>query len=268
MQLDFIGTPKVKIQPIQFEFWNQDNKLTKISREPNFSRVESFFNNIKTEDIEAESSYWKTVTPKDSNEIFQRWLFAFMSVHTSWESNLNGYNAIKHWTEWFNKPEVLLQKLKDSRVGLHNNRAKFVEQFSQEYWSKPETFRKQHNETWRGCRNRLVEYVLGLGMAKVSFALEMCYPDKAEIICLDTHLFQFYGLDQSKDAAKYHQIEKHWIEMSKMWNVPSYIARCILWNKKQNKVDSRYWSFVLEDNEQKSAIDNLKKSSNLTTVAE
>ena len=64
---------------------------------------------------------------------------------------------------------------------------------------------------------------------------------------MDTHLFQAYGLDQSKDATRYKEIENYWLDMCSMWNVPSYIARCILWDRKQGEFDSRYWSYVLED---------------------
>ena len=245
MQLDFIGTIKEKKAPIQFDLWT-DNKPTKIKAEIDYDKVESFFNSISSKEIEDQKTYWASVAPKDCSEKFQRWLFAFMSVHTSWESNLNGYQAIKNWPDWFNKPEKLKEKLVESRVGLHNNRTRFVDTFSKTYWEAPQAFEKRGGESWTQFRNRLVEKVLGLGMAKVSFGLEMCYPNQAEVTCMDTHLFQFYGLDQSRDSSRYEEIEQHWIGMCKMWNVPSYIARCIYWDKKQNKTDSRYWSYVLE----------------------
>jgi len=107
-------------------------------------------------------------------------------------------------------------------------------------------YKKAEDESWTDFRDRLVGQVLGLGMAKVSFSLEMIYPSIAEVTCLDTHLFQVFGLDQSKDAKQYHAMEKHWIEMCKMWNVSSYVARCIWWHRNQGYTDSRNWSFVLE----------------------
>lgn len=246
MQLDFIGIVKQKQNLVQFDLWT-DGKPTKVRAEIDYCGVEEFFNSIDSDKIVSYKTYWESVKPQDCGERFKRWLFAFMSVHTSWESNLNGYNAIKDWTEWFNKPEVLKEKLIQSKVGLHNNRTKFVDDFSKIYWQSPNLFIKKHDESWRIFRNRLVEHILGLGFAKVSFGLEMCYPNEAEVTCMDTHLFQFYGLDQSRDSRYYHEIERHWIEMCKMWNVPNYIARCIYWDKKQNKQDSRYWSYVLEN---------------------
>jgi len=250
MQLDFIGTikPKREVKQIQYSLWNEDySKPNKVKSEINYSNVEKFFNQLTAEEIAAQKTYWASVTPQDCGEKFQRWLFAFMSVHTSWQSNVKGYQAIKAWTEWFNKPDALKEKLISSTVGMHNNRTRYVDEFSKAYWNAPKTFNKQQGETWVQFRNRLVEQVLGLGMAKISFGLEMCYPNEAEVVCMDTHLFQFYGLDQTTDSKHYEEIERHWIQMCKMWNVPSYIARCIYWDKKQGSTDSRYWSYCLEN---------------------
>jgi hypothetical protein len=174
-----------------------------------------------------------------------------MSVHTTWERNVIGYEAIKDWTVWFNDDDKLMEIIKGAAVGLHNNRVRFISQFARKFWADPEWYKYQEG-SWQVFRNRLVgrrkgEGILGLGIAKVSFALEMIYPNEAKVTCMDTHLFQAYGLDQSKDARRYVEIENYWLGMCAMWHVPSYIARCILWDRKQDKTDSRYWSYVLED---------------------
>jgi len=88
---------------------------------------------------------------------------------------------------------------------------------------------------------------LGLGLAKVSFALEMIYTFDAKVMCADTHLFQAYGLDQSKHLSEYQKIENHWIEFSSMYNVPSAIARAIYWNRKKGEKDCYYWAKVLDN---------------------
>ena len=139
-----------------------------------------------------------------------------------------------------------MELIVDARVGLHNNRVRFISQFAQKFWQDPDWYKYQGGD-WQQFRNRLVKEILGLGIAKVSFALEMIYPNRARVTCMDTHLFQAYGLDQSKDARRYLEIENYWLGMCRMWNVPSYIARCILWDRKQDQADSRYWSYVLED---------------------
>jgi thermostable 8-oxoguanine DNA glycosylase len=175
-----------------------------------------------------------------------RWLFAFMSVHTSWESNISGYKAIKDFSSWANSPEILKKKIKKSRVGLHNNRTNYISAFYKDYWANPDKYLKNNGENWTVYRNRLKNEILGLGPAKTSFGIEMIYPNECEVVCMDTHLFKLYGLDQSRDLRQYEVIEDHWITMCKMYNVPSYIARCLFWDKNQNQSDSRYWSFVLE----------------------
>lgn len=209
--------------------------------------VEEFFDSIKDNETKFQFDYWNELTPINDTEKFQRWLFAFMSVHTSWERNIIGYNNIKDWWNWMNQWETLEKKIVDSRVGMQNQRLSYIKEFTIKFWSNPSNYDKGQNESWGSFRNRLVNSIKGLGMAKVSFALEMIYPTNAEIVCLDTHLFQAYGLDQSKHRKQYGNLENHWVENSKKKELPPYIARCIYWDRKQEKSDSRYWSHVLEE---------------------
>ena len=248
-QLDFIGSPVLeKEEAEQFGLWDEKGKLTKIRADVDFQRVDSLFNSFEEDEVNAYKKYWGSIAPKNDTEIFQRWLFAFMSVHTTWERNVIGYEAIKDWTVWFNDDAKLMEIIKGAKVGLHNNRVRFISEFAHKFWDDPEWYKPPtFKPNWQLFRDRLVKNILGLGIAKVSFALEMIYPNKAEVCCMDTHLFQAYGLDQRKDATRYKEIENYWLDMCRMWNVPSAIARAILWDRKQDKTDSRYWSYVLED---------------------
>ena len=211
-----------------------------------FSEVDKFFNSLNPRVVEKETEYWNDLTIDNHADYFNRWVFAIMSVHTTWERNVIGYEAIKDWTVWFKDDAKLMEIIKGAKVGLHNNRVRFISQFAEKFWSNPEEYKYQGGD-WQEFRDRLVKDILGLGIAKVSFSLEMIYPNQAKVTCMDTHLFQAYGLDQSKDATRYKEIENYWLDMCAMWNVPSYIARCILWDRKQGEFDSRYWSYVLED---------------------
>jgi len=250
MQLDFIGnaisTPNTNATE-QSRFWDTAFNIIPARRPSlNTQKVDKFFNSILDSEIKEYSQYWDGVAPRNASEVFQRWLFAFMSVHTSWRSNINGYLMIRNWWEWLNKPEELERRIVESGAGLHKNRTKFITAFAEHYWANLDFYKKTADESWVEFRDRLVDQVLGLGMAKVSFSLEMVYPAIAEVTCMDTHLFQLFGLDQSKDSKQYHAMERHWISMCKMWNVSSYVARCIWWDRNQGYTDSRYWSFVLE----------------------
>ena len=213
----------------------------------NTEPVESFFDSIKPEEIKFQYDYWKKLKPINDSERFQRFLFAFTSIHTSWEANIRGYNLIKDWWTWMNRWDHLKEKLIESRIGLHNNRLRFISIFTTKFWSNPSVFDRGMNENWNGFRNRIEREITGLGLAKSSFAIEMIYPDEAEVVCLDTHLFQAYGLDQIKHRKKYDLLENHWVENSRKKDLPPYIARCIYWDRKQEKSDSRYWSHVLEE---------------------
>ena len=224
-----------------------DSLVAQPTKPMNTEPIESFFDSIKPEETNYQYDYWNRLKPINDSERFQRFLFAYMSVHTSWERNIIGYNNIKDWWNWMNKWEVLEDKLIQSRIGLHNNRLRFIKDFTLKFWSNPSNFEKGLGENWTDFRNRIEKNIIGLGMAKSSFAIEMIYPTEAEITCLDTHLFQAYDLDQAKDRKMYNQIEKHWVENSLKKDLPPYIARCIYWDRKQEKQDSRYWSHVLEE---------------------
>jgi hypothetical protein len=227
-------------------FWDNNYKPVKIAASPYTQEVNTFFNSLDKKNVTQTKDYWRTITPTNDSEVFQRWLFAFMSVHTSWKANVKGYEAIKDWWEWLNRWGNLNDILQVSRVGMHNNRVKYISLFSKYFWKNPGEFQKKKNETWTAFRNRLEKNTLGLGLAKTSFAIELCYPNEAKVVCLDTHMFKAYKLDQIKHVKLYTQIEEHWVAMASMWNCPSYVARCIYWDNKQKQTDSRYWSYILE----------------------
>jgi hypothetical protein len=252
MQLDFISVYENEKALIlekdnkQSEFWDSEYKLIKNPRNPSYSTIKRFFENLDHSGVPVYRDYWQTIAPRDDSEFFRRWLFAFMSVHTSWKANMLGYNAIKDWWKWLNKWDDLHKAIDESRVGMQNNRLKYISEFAYKFWENPAKYKKSLTETWVSYRDRLKKDTLGLGPAKTSFAIELCYPNEAKISCLDTHMFQAYGLDQVKDMRRYNEIETCWIDMCTMWNIPPYIARCIYWDKKQGYTDSRYWSQVFE----------------------
>jgi len=245
-QLDFLGgylPPRVEEQ---YEIFDGLLSVVDYSAKPDYTGVEPFFVNINPSLVGDYTGYWTHISPKDLSEVFKRFLFAFMSVHTSWKANVTGYKAIENWWEWINNATELQDRLVDSRVGMQNNRAKYLNTFATSFWKNPKFYSKGDNETWVQYRDRLERVTLGLGKAKTSFAIEMCYPNETNVVCLDTHMFQAYGLDQTKHARQYADLERHWVEMSKMWNIPPYIARCLYWDAKQGQNSSQYWSHVFE----------------------
>jgi len=221
-------------------------------------KVEKFFDSIKDNEIASYNEYWAELKPQTTSGIFRRYLFAFMSVHTSWEMNCKGYNAIKQYRAWVlsqgdqiefwnYNADKLFKKIQNSRVGMQNNRTRYIGQFAEKFWDNPSEYtNKQDDECWTDWRNRLQKNILGLGKAKTSFAIEMLFPTQAQVACMDTHLFQVYGLDQSKNTRLYFDIEKDWVDRSEKRGLAPYMARCIYWDRNQNRKNSRYWSKVLE----------------------
>jgi hypothetical protein len=209
--------------------------------------IEKFFASITAFERKSQTDYWSSIIPQNDSERFQRFLFAYCSVHTTWESNIKAYKLIKNWWEWINQWEVLEEKFKRSGAGLFRNRVRFIKDFSAKFWANPNFFtQKAEGEQWSDFRNRIEKNIIGLGMAKSSFAVEMMNPIDGQVFCIDTHMFQLYGLDQSKDRKMYAEIERHWLRMCFEYDIAPYVARCIFWDRKQNRRNSRYWSYVLE----------------------
>ena len=106
------------------------------------SKADEFFKNFPKDKVVAYKDYWETVRPKNNDDIFRRYLFSFMSVHTTWKSNVNGYNAIKNFSDWMDDKETLREKIKNSGCGLYNNRTKFIWDFKDQFWANPKDFYK------------------------------------------------------------------------------------------------------------------------------
>jgi thermostable 8-oxoguanine DNA glycosylase len=176
-----------------------------------------------------------------------------MSVHTTWESNVKGYNAVKNFDEWFDDKELLLEKIKNSGVGLHNNRTKYIWDFKTKFWNNPKdyiiTTKKYHVKK----RDSIIDKMQGLGAAKVSFSCEMQNPNECRVVCLDVHLLRLYGCENlkynksTKGMNTYKKIERHWSTSCGRVGVPCYIMRSLYWNTLQKQENCRYWSFCLEN---------------------
>lgn len=131
--------------------------------------------------------YWDRLAPTDDRETFQRWLFAYASVHTTWESNVALFNAIKG-CEWLGSKEGLRQRIIESRAGLHNKRADYIMDFSDKFWNNPAAFKYTSDMPWLDFRRRIDKSIKGLGRAKIAFAYEMIYPTSVQLVCIDTHI--------------------------------------------------------------------------------
>lgn len=215
-------------------------------------KADEFFANFPKDKIVSYKNYWESVRPQNTADIFRRYLFSFMSVHTSWKGNVRGYEAIKNYEEWVDDKELLREKLKNSGVGLHNNRTKYLWAFKDQFWNKPTDFYLTTKKYHIKKRDEIVNKINGLGLAKCAFTLEMIHPLECRAVCLDVHILRLYDMDNltygsNKGYNMYRKAEQHWSINCGKLNVPCYLARSIYWDALQGKDDSRYWSYCLEE---------------------
>lgn len=217
------------------------------------TKADEFFKNFPRDKVVSYKEYWESIRPQNNDDIFRRYLFSYCSVHTTWKGNVKGYNAIKDFNEWIDNKELLLEKLKNSGVGLHNNRTEYIWDFKDKFWANPKDFYFTTKKYHVKKRDSIVNKIKGISQAKISFSLEQIHPNECRVLCGDTHMLELYGMKTLKYKSgvglkMYKSMERHWSVQCGKIGVPCYIARCIYWDAKQNKNDSRYWSFVYEEN--------------------
>lgn len=194
-------------------------------------------------------SYFDSLRPKTHEDFFRRGVFALASVHTTWQSNVALYVELRD-LGWLTNQEDLRQRIVRSRAGMFNVRTRFFWEYAQRFWENPTAYYRKPDETWAAHRNRIREWTCGLGHAKSSFFLELTHFHDAEVVCLDTHMLQLYGYmprGQRPSDRQMDEIEQHWLSCCRAANVPPVTARWIVWDRKQKRQDSRYWSHVLEE---------------------
>lgn len=231
-----------------------ENSVTENPKvELNKTKADIFFETFPRDKVIKYKEYWESVRPQNHSDIFRRYLFAYCSVHTTWKGNCAGYEAIKNFDGWIDDKETLREKLHKSGVGLHNNRTNYIWDFSTKFWANPKDFYLTTKKYHVKKRDSIVSKINGIGLAKVSFALEMIHPNEARVLCGDVHQLRLYDMETLKynksrsGTDLYKKMERHWMINCGKLGVPSYIARSIYWDHLQKKEDSRYWSFVLEN---------------------
>lgn len=207
--------------------------------------AEALRENITPDAVRSYSRYWKSIVPDGHREYYLRWLFSFMSVRSRWQNNVDAYLGLAGLPPTFT-PEHLRRVLVESAIGLWNTRTKGVWKFHSDFWQSPDSWYPLRGEGLRDCRNRLAKLTTGVKHAKVSFALEMAFPFNREVVCLDTHILQLYGIRESIAPALYEKLESHWCETCVELQVPPVIARHIIWDRIRGESSTRYWSFVFE----------------------
>jgi hypothetical protein len=194
-------------------------------------------------------TYWNDIAPRSHQEYYERWLFAYMSIRTMWRENVKLFEAIRAMPMGFTEDQ-LRQCLLDNRSGMINRRTAGVWKFHHDFWSNPTSWYPALCEPVSLCRDRLVERIYGMGIAKVSFVMEMAFPTTCDVVCIDVHIGRLYGLkntyERKMNLGAYRRIEEHWTRHCQERDIPSAIARHVYWDHVQGQKSTSYWSHVFE----------------------
>jgi hypothetical protein len=234
-----------------FPFKQMLDQASAVHKVNQLKQVDRFFNNLTLRLVKEGEEYWSSLAPKNDSEMFARWVFAIMSVHTTWESNVRGYEVAMSDLSWTISKDALRAMIVKAKVGLYERRERGLWDLATKFRENPDQFKKQDDETWQECRNRLIGTIYGLGNAKTTYALSLSYPTESQLCCLDVHLLRFMGHDLDKghasSLASYQEMENEWLARCEKFGVSPNVAREIYWNKVQGRRNSRYWSYCLEN---------------------
>ncbi len=137
-----------------------------------FKQASQFLSSICPKDVAPYLRYWAGLMPQRPRDFWLRWIFAYMSIHTTWECNVRGYLTIANLHEAFSRKQ-LSTAIKKSGTGLYHMRTKGIWDFTQRFQQTPKSFTPELGEKMVPYRDRLAKELYGIGMAKTSFVFEM-----------------------------------------------------------------------------------------------
>lgn len=213
----------------------------------NTGSVRKEINKVSPSKVALYLQYWGRMVPRNHKEYYHLWLFAFMSIRTRWETNVELYKELRKLPPDFSSRQVrgVMNRL---RGGLTDMRVIGISRFRRDFWRNPQEWYVQPGEDFADARDRLVDKTYGLGLAKTAFVLEMAYPRTCQVVCVDTHIKQLYGLEaeNSINDRLYRRMERHWLGVCAERGLASAQVRNIYWDELRGEPSTRYWSYCLE----------------------
>ena len=188
--------------------------------------------------------YFGRIRPTTDRDVMRRFLFAYLSIQTSWQMNVRLYLRLKDLAWLDGTEEALRRVFLEVRTGLHNRRPALIWRFGQLWRSDPAMLRRIPGESWEGCRDRLCRALPGLGNAKVGFAIELCWPE-ADCVCLDRHmLHKFFGrMADALSSCRYRELERRFCRACK-GRKPG-LVRMAIWDRMKGQPNPAYWADCL-----------------------
>lgn len=195
------------------------------------------------------TDYIQSIAPTTEWDTAKRWIFAFCSIHTSWESNVAGYKAVTALGPDATEGEIT-EALREARSGLHYVKGRNIRAFLDRFKQDPVKYSFTRTVTAKAQRDALAAELYGIGLAKVSFACELINPE-AQLVCLDAHALRWItgdtNLNGKMGPARYRSIELAWLSAAREFGYSPIAARHATWDRIQNQPDMRYWSHAIED---------------------
>jgi len=166
------------------------------------------------------------ITPDLDNpfEVWDRIAFAILSANCAFEQ---GVRALAYATECKGSAEAQVIV----KFGMVPRKAEFINQLP--VGSGIFALLKSESEDWNQYRLRLKNTVLGLGLAKASFAACLLYPLEADLGCVDTHICKIYlrvSHFTKLGVANYLKVEAKIRAIALKAKINTFLAQWLIWD--------------------------------------
>jgi thermostable 8-oxoguanine DNA glycosylase len=167
-------------------------------------------------------------------DIYYRIAFAILSANAPFEDSVKALNvAVKLYEKkQAVKPvDLVYYKMVPAKAKYLNRLARLSMQ----------SLRRQHGEEWHEYRMRLKSKVLGLGLAKASFAACLLYPLEADLACVDTWIqkvFLGHSSFKSLGVGDYLLVEAKIRTYAVCFGVSTFIAQWLIWDHARGESNS------------------------------
>lgn len=209
-----------------------------------FAKLNQLFGNITLKDVAQYRAYWETINPTDEYQIYLCWLYAMVTVNMSEKKSTPIFEDLADLSyRPLNQTDVRNVFVRH-RAGMHNMAAEAISEFSMSYWANPGYFRAAAAANAIERDRLLKKYtdrgLKRIGFTKMSFLIELLYPLSANVVCIDRHVARWFEVNAKKINRKsYIFLESHWLGLCQHYNVPSPLARHILWDKCQESLRTK-----------------------------
>lgn len=234
--------------------------------------VNEIISTITDTEIEQYNKYWEVLKPKDEVQFHNCFVFSFLSIRTTWQKNVHGFEL---WGN--NKILDIVQAVMDTpdddpakpakievmeaaadalQTGLQVKKILSVKSYLKNCYRtdlidgvpvKAYDFKKKEDESWDKYRSRITKAIDHLGITKASFAIELMYPFESELICLDSRMLKMMKLEKMKLGKRdYKNIEKLWKDECTRKGVSPAIARHIVWSRDNPGGNCTTWANCLD----------------------